>query len=272
MLKTESRNPKTLHIDKMDTIEQLRIMNEENYNAVKAVEAELKSIETAVINITKALKHSGRLFYIGAGTSGRLGVLDAAECPPTFGVDYDRVIGIIAGGDSALRKASEGAEDDPQAGIEELKRYMLNENDVVVGISAAGGAAYVVNAVKYAASVGCCTIGITSNKESPLDKISEISICTDTGAEVITGSTRLKAGTAQKLVLNMLTTVSMIRCGYVYENMMINLKPTNIKLKNRMIGIVSDILKCADKEAEKQLQLNDWNIRKTVSAVNTAKE
>ena len=266
MLKTESRNPKSMHIDKMNTLEQLKLMNEENLNAVRAVEEQLPNIEKAADSITDAFQKGGRLFYVGAGTSGRLGVLDAAECPPTFGGGYDRVIGIIAGGDSALRKASEGAEDDPQAGAEALRQYSLNEKDVVVGISAAGGAAYVVNAVNYARSQGCVTVAVTSNAESLLDRTAQISICTDTGAEVVTGSTRLKAGTAQKLVLNMLTTVSMINCGYVYENMMINLKPTNIKLKNRMLGIVCEILSCTREAAEKLLAENEWSIPKAVSA------
>ena len=260
MLKTETRNSKTMHIDEMDTISQLKLMSDENMNAVTAVGNELESIAAAVEKISEAFNVGGRLFYIGAGTSGRLGVLDAAECPPTFGVDYDRVIGIIAGGDNALRKASENAEDSESAGIEDLKRYILNCKDVVVGISAAGGAAYVVNAVNYANTLGCTTVGITSNMGSLLDKAAKISICTDTGAEVITGSTRLKAGTAQKLVLNMLTTVSFIKCGYVYQNMMVNLKPSNIKLKQRMVTIVEDILKCSEKEATEKLEKCRWSI------------
>lgn len=260
MIKTEQRNPKTMNIDKLDTLSQLKLMNEENLSAVKAVEEELLDIEKAVNEITAAFKNGGRLFYMGAGTSGRLGVLDASECPPTFGVNDDMVIGIIAGGDSALRKASEGAEDNPEAGVETLKNYNLNKKDIVVGISAAGGAAYVVNAIEYANMLGCVTVGITSNKGSNLDEKAKISICTDTGAEVITGSTRLKAGTAQKLVLNMLTTISLVNCGYVYENMMVNLKPTNIKLKKRMVEIVCEILKCSHDEAEKKLEEYNWHI------------
>lgn len=272
MLKTEMRNPKTSNIDKMDTLSQLKIMNKENFNALKAVENQLENIALATDKITEALKNGGRLFYIGAGTSGRLGVLDAAECPPTFGVGYDRVIGIIAGGDSALRKASEGAEDNPNEGIEELKKYGLKKNDVVVGISAAGGALYVVNAIEYANDLGCVTVGVTSNEGCPLDETCEISICTDTGAEVVTGSTRLKAGTAQKLVLNMLTTVSMINCGYVYENLMINLKPTNIKLKKRMVGIVCEILGCSEENAQALLEKNSWSIPETISTNSKTKK
>ncbi|MBQ3553137.1 MAG: N-acetylmuramic acid 6-phosphate etherase [Clostridia bacterium] len=260
MLKTEMRNPKTMKIHKMSTLEQLKVMSEENENAVRAVEAELPHIEKAVNAITNTLKAGGRLFYIGAGTSGRLGVLDACECPPTFGVEPDTVIGIIAGGDIALKQAQENVEDNPDAGIEDLKSYGFCKQDVLVGISAAGNARYVTNAVEYANLLGAITIGVTSNEESMLDRLSAISICTDTGAEVITGSTRLKAGTAQKLVLNMLSTVSMIQCGYVYENMMVNLKPTNNKLKMRMIGIVCEILKCDEKKAECLLNSYDWSI------------
>lgn len=260
MLKTEMRNEKTTHIDQMDTLSQLRIMNEENETAVKAVEATLPQIERAVQAITAAFQRRGRLFYIGAGTSGRLGVLDASECPPTFGVDNDMVIGIIAGGDRALRQAGEKAEDDPLAGIRDLQEYRVNEKDVVVGISASGGAAYVVNAIEYANAIGCQTVAVTSNEGSPLDNVARLSICTDTGAEVITGSTRLKAGTAQKLVLNMLSTVSLIRCGYVYENMMVNLKPSNEKLKKRMVRIVCSILDCDEQTARDRLESHHWNI------------
>lgn len=268
MLKTEMRNPNTKNIDKMSSLEITRIMNQENFNAVKAVETELENISSAIDVITESFSKGGRLFYIGAGTSGRLGVLDASECPPTFGVDYNKVIGIIAGGDKALRKASEGGEDALEAGIAELEKYQLTKDDVVCGISAAGGAAYVVGAIEFANSLGCKTIGITSNRNSRLDVISRISIFTDTGPEVITGSTRLKAGTAQKLVLNMLTTGAMIKSGYVYENLMINLKPTNIKLKNRMIGIVCELANCDEDIAETSLSQSGWDIRKAVMSIN----
>ena len=174
------------------------------------------------------------------------------------------LIGIIAGGDGALRKAVEGSEDNPLGGIKQLKEYDFNKNDVLVGTSAAGGAMYVTNAIEYAKSLGCVTIGITSNEGSVLDKISNISIVTDTGAEVVTGSTRMKAGTAQKLVLNMLSTCSMIKMGYVYENLMINLKATNIKLTKRMTGIVCDILECTEDTAIELLNQSDWDIKKAI--------
>jgi len=271
MLKTEMRNENTKNIDKMSTMEMLKVIDAENYNAVKAVSNALESIEKAVDAITLSFKNGGRLFYIGAGTSGRLGVLDASECPPTYGVSDNTVIGIIAGGDGALRKAVEGSEDNPLGGIEQLKEYNFNKNDVLVGTSAAGGAMYVTNAIEYAKSLGCVTIGITSNQGSVLDKISDISIVTDTGAEVVTGSTRMKAGTAQKLVLNMLSTCSMIKMGYVYENLMINLKPTNIKLTKRMTGIVCDILECTEDTATELLNQSDWDIKKAIEIYKNRK-
>ncbi len=270
MLKTELRNENTKNIDKMTTAQMLKVLDNENYNAVKAVTNALKSIEKAVDTVVLSFKNGGRLFYIGAGTSGRLGVLDASECPPTYGVPYDMVIGLIAGGDSALRKATEGSEDNPLEGIEQLKEYGFNNTDVLVGISAAGGATYVNKTIEYAKHLGAVTIGITSNEGCELDKICDISIVTDTGAEVITGSTRMKAGTAQKLVLNMISTCSMIKMGYVYENLMINLKPTNIKLKNRMIGIVCELSNCTPEIATEFLDKADWNIKEALKLLNNA--
>lgn len=262
MLKTEMRNPKTTHIDKMDALEIAQIMSEENLNAARAVDAEKENIAKAIDAVTLAFQQGGRLLYIGAGTSGRLGVLDASECPPTFGVPQEMVVGIIAGGYGALVKAGERAEDSGEAGVRDLKDHQLTAKDIVVGISAAGGAAYVTEALTYAKSIGCTTVGITSNQGTALDKIADISICPDTGPEVITGSTRLKAGTAQKLILNMLTTGAMIRCGYVYENLMINLKPSNEKLEKRVLRIVMDLTKLSEDEARKLLDTNDWNIRR----------
>ena len=264
MLKTEMRNPKTTHIDEMDTLSMLRIINEENMNSVKAVEAELENVAKAVDMVALAFSKGGRLFYIGAGTSGRIAIMDAAECPPTYGVDYDKVVGIIAGGEKCLVKAGEGGEDVAAAGVADLAKYDITQNDVVVGISVAGGAAYVLAAVEYAKSVGASTVGLTSNADSALAKIVDVAICPDTGAEVITGSTRMKGGNAQKFVLNMLSTCAMVKSGYVYENLMINLKPSNIKLKKRMISIVCDILRCGEKEAEKLLEENEWSIKKAI--------
>lgn len=264
MLKTEMRNPKTTHIDKMSPLEIAQVMNEENAWCVQAVEAELPQIAKAIDAIAEALQSGGRLFYVGAGTSGRLGIVDASECPPTFGVSSDTVIGIMAGGLPALVNASENREDDPEASVAELKEHKLSGKDVVVGISAAGGAAYVLNAIAYAKSLGCTAVGITSNKGSKIDQAADINISPDTGPEVITGSTRLKAGTAQKLILNMLSTGAMIRSGYVYENLMINLKPTNIKLRQRVISIVSEITGESMESAEARLEAKGWVIKEAI--------
>lgn len=261
MLNTEKRNPKTTHIDQMSTVEMLKVFHEENFNAVKAVEAQTPSIALAIEAITKTIEHGGRLFYIGAGTSGRLAVADAAECPPTFGVPEGTVTAIIAGGYGSLLHASEAAEDSAERGKQDLLAHSPQKNDIIVGISASGGAAYVLSAIKKAKELGCTTISLTCNKNSALDKAGDISICTDTGPEIITGSTRLKAGTAQKLVLNMLSTCTMIQTGKVFENIMINLSPTNQKLKKRMINIVTEQKQCSSLQAEKQLNEKNWNLR-----------
>ncbi len=261
MLKTEMRNKKTTHIDKMSTKEMLAIISEENYNATRAVEKALPSIANAVDEITQRLQEGGRLFYVGAGTSGRLGVLDAVECPPTFGVSYDVVIGIIAGGNKCLTQASENEEDKEECGQRDILLYDVCKKDAVVGISVAGGAAYVVGALKAAKAAGAKTIALTSNEHSKIATVAEIEILTDTGAEAVTGSTRMKAGTAHKMVLNMLSTCAMIKTGKVYENMMINLKPSNIKLIERMLRILSCIAGCDEKRSEKALEENGWNIR-----------
>ncbi len=264
MFSTESRNPNTMHIDRASTIEMLNMIQNENLVAVNAVGQAIESIAKAVDCITDGLDKGGRLIYMGAGTSGRLGVLDAAECPPTFGVDKGLVIGIIAGGVRCMAEAAEGEEDDGEAGIQSLKDIDITENDRIVGISASGNASFIADGLNYAKSVGATTIGITSNPDSRLDKESDISIILQTGAEVITGSTRMKAGTAQKLVLNMLSTCAMIKTGKVYENLMINLKPTNIKLRKRVISIIREICGCEEEFAVELLDKNDWSIRDAI--------
>lgn len=264
MLKTEMRNPRSMHIDKMDTNAILKLMNDENRRTVEAVEASLDQLTILCDEAAIRMERGGRLFYIGAGTSGRLGVLDASECPPTFGVLPNKVIGIIAGGDRCLRSAAEGAEDSGDAGVRDLAAYHISENDVVVGISAAGGAAYVVEALRYAKTKGALTASISSNPDTPIEHVADIAIVADTGEEVVTGSTRLKAGTSQKLILNMLSTTVMIKTGKVYENMMINLKPSNIKLRQRVIRVTCEILGCDVAEAVARLENNEWSIRRAV--------
>ena len=264
MINTETRNKYTYNIDKMSTHDMLKIINDENAAVTKAVDAALPQIAQVCDTVSDAIKAGGRVFYIGSGTSGRLGVCDAAECPPTFGVPYDLFNGIIAGGEKCMFKAAENAEDNPDAGIDDLKSRGFSDKDVLIGISASGSAAYVISAVKYAKSIGAKTAAITNNPDTGLGKAADVDICADTGPEVITGSTRMKAGTAQKLILNMISTASMVKCGCVYENMMINLRPTNKKLRRRMIGIVTEILGCSYEKAEALLEANEWSIRKAV--------
>ncbi len=266
MLKTEERNQNSMHIDRMDTMSMLKIINEENYNAVKAVNEAMPAIADAVNVISSAIAKGGRLIYIGAGTSGRLAVMDAAECPPTFGVDYDTVCAIIAGGEKTLTRASENQEDFEDKGREDLRAKNITENDVICGISASGGAAYVVGAIKEAKGHGCRTVSLSSNAGSLIGTLADIEIVTDTGAEVIQGSTRMKAGTAQKLVLNMLSTCAMIKTGKVYENVMINLKPSNIKLRKRMINIVCSLLDVTEGESAILLEDNGWVIKNVMQA------
>lgn len=255
------RNPDTVGIDKMSTLEMLEIINRENANVTLAVEKALPEISAVCDAVADAIKAGGRVFYIGSGTSGRLAVCDASECPPTFGVPYDLFNGIIAGGEKCMFKAAENAEDNPDAGIDDLSSRNFSDKDILIGISASGSAAYVISAMNYAKSLGAKAFSITNNPDSELGRAADIDICADTGAEVITGSTRMKAGTAQKIILNMISTASMVKCGCVYENMMINLRPTNKKLRARMIRTVTEILGCDSEKAEQLLEENGWSIR-----------
>ena len=266
MLKTEMRNPKTMHLDRMTTAEMLRVIQDENMNAVKAVDGCLDAVGRAVDAVTEALRRGGRLIYVGAGTSGRLGVLDASEACPTFGVPEGTILGVMAGGVEALYRAGEPEEDSAAFGTRDVKAVNLAPADCVVGISAAGGAEYVLAAVGYAKSIGCTTVGLTCNEGSPLAALADIAIVTDTGAEVVTGSTRMKAGTAHKLILNMLSTCSMVHLGNVYENLMVNLKPSNDKLRERMVRIVCAACGVEAAEARRLLEGSGWNIRKILPA------
>ena len=266
VIKTEMRNPLSTHIDKMNTEDMARLVISANYEAVKAVEDATEAIAMAIDAIANAFEEGHKLFYVGAGTSGRLGVLDASECPPTFGVSPELVQGIIAGGNERMFRAGEAAEDKRENGCKDVIEKQMEKGDVLVGISAAGGAAYVVGAMDTARALGCITVGLSSNPDAKIFKSSDISIFTDTGAEVLTGSTRLKAGTAQKIVLNTLTTCAMIKTGKVYENMMINLAPSNEKLKQRVIRIVKEILGCDEGEAIRRLDEHGWVIRDAVKS------
>ncbi|MDQ3181332.1 MAG: N-acetylmuramic acid 6-phosphate etherase [Acidobacteriota bacterium] len=235
---TEQANPRTANIDKLPTLEVVRLINNEDKLVAEAVEKVLPQIAEAIDKIIERLQNGGRLFYIGTGTSGRLGVLDASEIPPTFGVSYDLVQGIIAGGYDALYKASEASEDDKEAGKSDLQKRGLTEKDAVVGIAASGGTPYTVGAVEFARETGCFTACVSVVPNSLLTKVAEIALVPIVGAEAVTGSTRMKAGTAQKMILNMISTASMIRLGYVKGNRMTNVKSSNVKLKERSVRIL----------------------------------
>ncbi len=235
---TEQENPNTTNIDRVSTLVAIRLINDEDKEVAGAVEKVLPEIASAIDRIVERLQNGGRLFYVGTGTSGRLGVLDASEIPPTFGVSYDLVQGIIAGGYNALYKATEASEDNREAGAEDLRQRGVNAKDSVIGIAASGRTPYTIGALDFARELGCFTACITCVPESPITKAAETAIVAQVGAEAITGSTRMKAGTAQKMVLNMISTVSMIRLGYVKGNRMTNVKSSNIKLKERSLRIL----------------------------------
>lgn len=237
---TESRNPETMGLDDMTPLELVSAMNREDEKVSLAVKAVLPQVAAAVSWVRDAFKKGGRLIYMGAGTSGRLGVLDSSECPPTFGVDHKMVIGLIAGGEGAIRKAVEGAEDSPELGEADLKAVSLTSQDVVAGIAASGRTPYVLGGLAYARSLGCPTIGIACNKESPVGKAAALAIEPVTGPEVLTGSTRLKAGTAQKMVLNMISTGAMVGIGKAYQNLMIDVVQSNEKLRIRAENITME--------------------------------
>lgn len=257
-IKTEDRNSNTANIDSLTTLEMVRLINSEDKKVAYAVEAELEHIAAAVDVIAAQLKAGGRLIYSGCGTSGRLGVLDAAECPPTYSTDPDQVIGLIAGGSSAMFQAVEGAEDDAQLGAQDLKDIGFNSKDVLVGIAASGRTPYVLGAMKYAASCGAHVIGIACCPDSEVEKASQIAITPTPGPEVITGSTRMKSATAQKMVLNMLSTGAMIKLGKVYGNLMVDVKPSNQKLIHRCKRIVSEATGVTEEEAAQVLDQCDY--------------
>lgn len=248
-LTTEQRNSASANIDKCSTLEMLKIINNEDKKVASAVEKILPLIAEAVELVAEKLSSGGRLFYIGAGTSGRLGVLDASECPPTFGTSPEMIQGIIAGGSVALISAIEGAEDNKTAAIEDLAAKNFSDKDVLVGIAASGRTPYVLSGIEYAKKIGAATVGVSCVENSALAKISDIALTVITGAEVITGSTRMKAGTATKMILNMLTTGAMIKLGKVYGNLMVDVSATNEKLRDRAKRIVIAATNCTEAEA-----------------------
>ena len=264
---TEQRNPNSMYVDSLSALEIVQLMNEEDKQVPLAIEKCLPQIAQAVECIVSAFQQGGRLVYIGAGTSGRLGVLDASECPPTFGVSPEMVKGIIAGGERALRHPIEGAEDSKTHAVVDLQTIQFSSKDVLVGIAASGRTPYVIGALEYAKSLGSVTVSIASNPNSAMANIVDIAIDTVVGPEVLTGSSRLKSGTAQKLVLNMLTTASMILMGKCYQNLMVDVQASNEKLKARAIRIVMQATDCDKALAEETLKLADQNAKLAIMMI-----
>jgi len=261
---TEQENPKTVNIDRVSTLEAVRLINEEDKQVALAVEKVLPEIAASVDKIVERLQNGGRLFYVGTGTSGRLGVLDASEIPPTFGVSYDLVQGIIAGGYDALYKAVEASEDNREAGKFDLQNRGLTEKDAVVGIAASGRTPYTIGALEFAREIGCFTACVTCVPDSAITNAAEIAIVPVVGAEAIAGSSRMKAGTAQKMVLNMISTCAMIRLGYVKGNRMTNVKSSNIKLKERSLRILMAETALEEKKAQNLMSAANNDLRAAI--------
>lgn len=266
-LSTETRNQNTMNLDEMTPIEIARAMNAEDAKVSEAVKEVLPQIAQAIEWCTASLKQGGRIIYMGAGTSGRLGLLDAVECPPTFGVSPDTVIGLIAGGESAFIKAVEGAEDSQTLGEEDLKKIGLSSKDIVIGIAASGRTPYVIHALKYAKKTGCRTVAVACNKNSEVGRESELAIEPVSGPEVLTGSTRLKSGTAQKMVLNMISTGSMVGIGKSYQNLMVDVMQTNEKLVTRAENIIIEATGCDREKAKQVLQEAGGGVKLAITSI-----
>jgi len=266
-LTTEARNKKTFGLDKMSPLEIAEIMNSEDFNVVSAVREVLPNVAKVIALCTESLNAGGRIIYLGAGTSGRLGLLDAAECPPTFGVSPETVVGLLAGGESAFMKAVEGAEDSEILGKQDLENIHLAARDTVIGLAASGRTPYVIHALRYAKEVGCPTAIIACNKGSEMAKEADIAIEPIVGPEVLTGSTRLKAGTAQKMILNMISTGSMVGNGKVYENLMVDVMQTNEKLMVRAQNIVIEATSCNREKAAEMLKAAKGSVKLAITAI-----
>lgn len=268
-LTTETRNHQTMNLDKLTTSEVVQLMNEEDKKVAYAVEKELPSISKVAEAIIESFKKGGRLIYMGAGTSGRLGVLDAAECVPTFSVDPTMVQGLIAGGMKAMTVAVEGAEDSATLGKEDLQHIELTENDVILGIAASGRTPYVIGALTYANEIGATTASLSCNKDAEISRYATLPIEVEVGPEILTGSTRLKSGTAQKLVLNMLSTSSMIGIGKVYQNLMVDVKPSNEKLVERSKRIIMQATDCSYEQASQAFTSANQQVKTAIVMILT---
>lgn len=264
---TEAQNPRTRRLDAMSVEELLRVMNAEDARVPDAVARQIPQIARAVELVVQALRAGGRLIYLGAGTSGRLGVLDAAECPPTFGTDPGQVVGLLAGGQGAMFRAAEGAEDRAQDGVRDLTELGLTDRDVVVGIAASGRTPYVIGGLDHARAAGAATVSIACNPGAEVSRHAQVAIELDNGPEVLTGSTRLKAGTSQKLVLNMISTAAMVGLGKVYGNLMVDLRPTNEKLLARAVRIVREATDCDEDTARAALAAADHHAKTAIVAI-----
>lgn len=260
-LTTESRNKYSSKLDTLTPEQFVEVMNTEDQKVAEQIKLENNAIAELIKRAITGLNNGGRLIYMGAGTSGRLGVLDAAECVPTFGVTPDVVIGLIAGGSEAMTVAVEGAEDNLELGEQDLRNLNINENDTVIGIAASGRTPYVIGGLKYAQSIGVPTGCVTCNQQSEVGNYADFPVQVDVGPEVLTGSTRLKAGTAQKLILNMISTGAMVGIGKVYENLMIDVKPTNKKLVQRAINMIQEVLGCSYEESQKLFEESDEQVK-----------
>lgn len=271
-LTTEARNENTMNIDSVTTSEMIKLIIEEDKKVPGAIEKEADAIAKAVDITAERLSRGGRLIYVGAGTSGRMGILDASECPPTYGVSSELIQGIIAGGNSAMFKAVEGAEDDEKLGKKDLQDKELNERDVVCGIAASGRTPYVIGAMEYAKEIGAAIISVTMNKDSKMASAADVSISVEVGPEAIMGSTRMKAGTAQKLILNIISTCTMIKLGKVYGNLMVDVKASNEKLFARAKRIVLLATEAEEVVIEKALKETDYNVKLSIIMIITELE
>ncbi|MCR8968586.1 N-acetylmuramic acid 6-phosphate etherase [Facklamia sp. 7083-14-GEN3] len=268
-LSTETRNKETLNLDQMDPLEIIQKMNQEDKNIPSAIEKQLPQIAKVIEAVINSFRQGGRLIYFGAGTSGRLGVLDAAECVPTFGVPAEMVVGLIAGGDKAMLKAVEGAEDSKTLAKEDLQALKLTAKDTVVGIAASGRTPYVIGGLEYARQVGAYRASLACNEGAEISKYSQTAIEVVVGPEILTGSTRLKAGTAQKLILNMISTASMVGIGKVYQNLMVDVQPTNQKLIERAKRIIMQATEVDYKTADHFLNLSNFNVKTAIVMILT---
>lgn len=269
---TETRNPDTMTLDQMSALELVTVMNREDHKVPEAIASALPQIASTVEVVEQAFRKGGRLFYLGAGTSGRLGVLDASECPPTFGVDSGMVVGLIAGGDRALRFPIEGAEDDRSLGKQDLVDHNLVPSDVVIGIAASGRTPYVLGALDYAHSIGCKTAAIACNLHSAIGQAADIAIEVSVGPEVLTGSTRLKAGSAQKMILNMITTGAMVRTGKAYQNLMVDVVQSNEKLRTRAENIVMAATDVSREQARRTIDEANGKVKLAITMILTGKD